>query len=71
MTISVAAMFVSLSRTLLVYVPMGWVLSQFFGLIGIFIAGLLANFVAGGVAFVWFRTALHGWIPRQTSEARS
>ena len=38
-----AAMFVSLSRTLMVYVPLAWILSQFFGLVGIFAAAAEAG----------------------------
>ncbi len=53
----VAAMFVSLSRTILVYAPLAWVLSHFFGLIGIFFAAATANFVAGGIGVAWFRLA--------------
>lgn len=54
-----AAMFVSLSRTIVVYAPLAWVLSQFFGLVGIFIAAAAANFVAGGIGAGWFRLALN------------
>ncbi|MCK6370235.1 MAG: MATE family efflux transporter [Gammaproteobacteria bacterium] len=49
------AMFVSLSRTIMVYAPLAWVLSHFFGLVGIFIAAASANFVAGGIGAGWFR----------------
>lgn len=52
-----AAMFISLSRTIVVYAPMAWVLSHFFGLVGIFIAAALANLVAGGIGVAWFRLA--------------
>jgi putative MATE family efflux protein len=49
-----AAMWVSLSRTLMVYAPLAWILSKLFGLIGIFVAGATANFVAGGIGYAWF-----------------
>ena len=52
-----AAMYVSLSRTIAVYAPLAWVLSQFFGLIGIFIAAAAANFISGGIGVAWFRLA--------------
>lgn len=52
-----AAMFVSLSRTVAVYAPLAWVLSHFFGLVGIFIAAASANFIAGGIGAAWFRLA--------------
>lgn len=54
-----AAMFVSLSRTILVYAPLAWVLSGRFGLIGIYIAACLASFVAGGIGFTWLKTVLN------------
>jgi putative MATE family efflux protein len=50
-----AAMWVSLSRTVMVYAPLAWVLSQFFGLVGIFAAAATANVVAGSIGFTWFR----------------
>jgi putative MATE family efflux protein len=49
------AMFVSLSRTIVVYAPLAWILSHFFGLVGIFVAAAAANFVAGGIGAGWFR----------------
>lgn len=54
-----AAMFVSLSRTIAVYAPLAWVLSHFFGLVGIFIAAATANFIAGGIGAAWFRLAFN------------
>jgi len=51
----VAAMLVSLSRTILVYAPLAFVLSGLIGLPGIFIAAATASFVAGLVGFFWFR----------------
>ncbi len=51
------AMFVSLSRTILVYAPLAWLLPHFFGLPGIFYAAATANFVSGGIGVAWFRLA--------------
>ena len=65
----VAAMFVSLSRTLLVYVPLAWILSQFFGLPGIFFAAACANVTAGLVGFTWFRSVLSAWLKTHETEA--
>ena len=53
-----AAMWVSLSRTVAVYAPLAWVLSHFFGIIGIFIAAASANFISGGIGAAWLRVAL-------------
>ncbi|MCC5794717.1 MAG: MATE family efflux transporter [Chromatiales bacterium] len=50
----VAAMLVSLSRTLLVYAPLAWLLARFFGLPGVFIAAATASAVAGAVGLAWF-----------------
>ncbi|MBM4197501.1 MAG: MATE family efflux transporter [Gammaproteobacteria bacterium] len=52
-----AAMFVSLSRTIVVYAPLAWILSKLFGLPGIFVAAAAANLVAGGIGARWFRKA--------------
>jgi putative MATE family efflux protein len=53
----VAAMLVSMSRTILVYAPLAFILSQFYGITGIFIAAATASFVAGTVGWLWFRLA--------------
>jgi putative MATE family efflux protein len=50
-----AAMWVSLSRTIGVYAPLSFVLAHFFGLKGIFMAAAVANLVAGSIGFTWFR----------------
>jgi putative MATE family efflux protein len=55
------AMFVSLSRTIMVYAPLAWLLSHYtsLGLTGIFVAAATANFVAGGIGVAWFRLAFN------------
>ena len=60
-----AAMWVSLSRTIAVYAPLAWVLSHYFGIIGIFIAAASANFIAGGIGTLWLRFALREQMSRQ------
>ena len=59
-----AAMWVSLSRTIAVYAPLAWVLSQIFGIIGIFIAAASANFISGGIGILWLRSTLKEMAPR-------
>ena len=59
-----AAMWVSLSRTIAVYAPLAWVLSRYFGIIGIFIAAASANFIAGGIGTLWLRVALREQMSR-------
>jgi len=51
------AMFVSLTRTILVYAPLAFLFAKLFGLIGVFAAACSANFIAGGVGRTWFRLA--------------
>lgn len=48
-------MFVSMTRTILVYAPLAFVLARLFGLVGVFAAACAANFIAGSVGFAWFR----------------
>jgi putative MATE family efflux protein len=60
-----AAMWVSLSRTIAVYAPLAWVLSHFFGIIGIFIAAACANVISGGIGTLWFRFALRDTVAKQ------
>jgi len=51
------AMFVSMTRTILVYAPLAFLFARLFGLIGVFAAACTANFIAGGVGRTWFRLA--------------
>jgi Na+-driven multidrug efflux pump len=48
-------MTISISRTLVVYVPLAYMLAHYFGFQGIFIAQVLANIFAGCVAIIWYR----------------
>lgn len=51
----VPGMFVSMTRTILVYAPLAFLFARLFGLIGVFAAACTANFIAGGVGYTWFR----------------
>lgn len=53
-----AAMMVSLCRTLLVYVPLSWLLGLLFGLMGVFFGGALGNLVSATVGLVLLRRGL-------------
>lgn len=64
-----AAMYVSLSRTVAVYAPLAWILSHFFGLVGIFVAAAAANFVSGAVGAAWFRFAYRETLADQAAKA--
>lgn len=48
----------ALLRMAVLYVPLAWLLSRRFGLVGIFVAALVANIVTGGVAILWTRVAI-------------
>lgn len=52
----VPGMIISLTRTILVYAPLAYFLSNAFGLVGIFVAACTANMIAGGVGLAWYRT---------------
>lgn len=51
------AMFVSLSRTALLYAPLAFLFAWLFGLVGVFAAACTANFAAGSIGAAWFRQA--------------
>jgi len=48
-------MTISISRTLIVYVPIAYLFASLFGIRGVFIAQVLANILAGVVAVIWYR----------------
>lgn len=50
-----AAMWVSLSRTIMIYAPLAFILSRLVGLPGIFMAAAAANLIAGGIGYTWFQ----------------
>jgi putative MATE family efflux protein len=59
------AMFVSLTRTILVYAPLAFILANLFGLVGVFAAACAANLIAGGVGVIWFRRVLKKTVAEQ------
>lgn len=46
---------VSLTRMVLLYLPLAWLLSRWWGVAGVFIGAALANIVSGVAAWLWFR----------------
>jgi Na+-driven multidrug efflux pump len=65
-----AAMAVSLSRTVVVYAPLAFVLSRLFGLPGIFVAAAAANVISGGLGAWWFRRVFaDAWANRPAATA--
>jgi Na+-driven multidrug efflux pump len=59
------AMFISLTRTILVYAPLAFILANLFGLVGVFAAACTANLIAGGVGVTWFHRALKKAVAEQ------
>lgn len=47
------SLWLTLSRLLIIYLPLAWGLSQWFGLDGIYVATLIANTVVGAAAIWW------------------
>jgi putative MATE family efflux protein len=52
------AMFISLTRTILVYAPLAFLLAYLYGLVGVFAAACTANLIAGGLGYFWFKRTL-------------
>jgi Na+-driven multidrug efflux pump len=64
------AMWISLTRTILVYAPMAFFLAWWIGLFGVFLAAFIANIASGTLGFLWFRSVFFKWQPEaETSEA--
>ena len=65
------AMFISMTRTILVYAPLAFLFAKLFGLVGVFAAACTANFIAGGLGTAWFRMVFRAKMAdhQQTAEA--
>ncbi len=55
------AMWISLTRTILVYAPMAFILASTIGLFGVFLAAFIANLSSGTLGFLWFRSVFFNW----------
>jgi putative MATE family efflux protein len=66
----VAAMWVSLARTALVYAPLAFLLANLIGLMGIFIAAAIASLVSGAVGYAWFRAVFRAKAADQARAAQ-
>lgn len=55
---------VSVARTIVIYVPLGFVLDRFFGIPGIFAAYAIANVVTGLSSYVWAKRAVQAQCDR-------
>jgi putative MATE family efflux protein len=65
------AMFISLTRTVLVYAPLAFLLANLFGLVGVFAAACSANLIAGGIGVTWFRRVLKKTVAEQEAVLES
>ncbi len=52
------AVHISVSRMVLVYVPLAFVANRYFGITGIFVAYAFANIVSGVIAYIWARASV-------------
>ena len=59
------AMLVSLSRTIGVYVPLAFILTQLLGLLGVFLAAFSANIIAGLFGYIWFRSLFGSFLAQE------
>jgi len=65
------AMIMTISRLLLVYLPLVWLLPQWFGLDGVYLAVAIANVLVGIGAFMWIkRKCKQGTAARQVAQKR-
>ncbi len=51
------AVVISVSRTLVLYVPLAWGASRLFGIPGIFAAACFSDLLSGIIAYAWFRSS--------------
>ena len=57
----IPAVWISVGRMAIVYVPLAIVLESLFSMTGIFVAYAIANFLSGGVSYTWARRAVTGY----------
>jgi putative MATE family efflux protein len=65
------AMWISLTRTILVYAPMAFLLAWWIGIFGVFLAAFIANLAAGCLAFFWFRSVFSRWLIEQKTKPQT
>jgi len=63
------AMWISLTRTILVYAPMAFFMAWLWGLWGVFLAAFIANLCSGALGFFWFRAVFFKWKPAAAEPA--
>ncbi|MBT8421996.1 MAG: MATE family efflux transporter, partial [Gammaproteobacteria bacterium] len=55
-------MIISMTRTIIVYAPLAFLLASLLELQGVFLAAFLANIIAGLVGWTWFRLAMKPYL---------
>ncbi|MDP7271375.1 MAG: MATE family efflux transporter [Gammaproteobacteria bacterium] len=59
------AMLISMTRTILIYAPLAFILAALLGLPGVFLAAFLANIISGSLGFAWFRTVFLTYLDKE------
>lgn len=54
----IPAVYVSIARMLVIYVPVAFVLDHFIGIAGIFVAYAVANLASGALSYAWARASI-------------
>jgi len=52
------AVFISVARMAVIYIPLSFVLNQYFGMVGIFVAYAITNVLSGILAYNWARASV-------------
>jgi Na+-driven multidrug efflux pump len=51
---------ISVGRMVVIYIPLAFLLDNFYGVTGIFAAYMIANIVTGIISYVWARKSVQG-----------
>jgi len=65
------AMVISVSRTLILYVPLAYTASRLFGIPGIFAAAFFSDLLSGIIAYAWFRRHCRAYVDTPGSRTTS
>ena len=62
-------MIVSMTRTIIIYAPLAFLLAHLLDLRGVFLAAFLANIIAGLLGWAWFRVAMQAYTTEPNATA--
>jgi putative MATE family efflux protein len=65
MHMPMSALSLNMLRLFVFFVPFSFIGSHWFGLNGLFVAGVVSNVVAGGIAFLWFKQVLNSQLNKK------